>query len=301
MTHKIFVSSTYADLIPFRKKIWDEIGKLNVKIFGMEKFGARKSAPLETCLDEVSNADIFLGIISYRYGSVDRVTKRSYSQLEYEKAFALNKEILIYFMSDDALIYPSFVDIGVNASRLNNFKKILKHRHTIDTFKEPEELVIKIQDRLKELFFDLKKTRIRPKKLDCEITRFKFHNEKWIAFVGYLNGKPFEIFTGLDDPEIFPIPMRITHGKILRVKSYPGAIRYDFQYLDLYGYNKIIGGLSHMFSRHTSKYCDIITKLLQNDSDINQIAYAIDEMDLFDNNYYSKEWKEGVKKALKIK
>lgn len=204
MTHKIFVSSTYGDLIPYRKKIWDEIGKLNVRILGMEKFGARKSAPLDTCLDEVGKADIFIGIISFRYGSLDRVTKRSFSQLEYEKAFALKKEILIYFMSDDTLIYPNYVDIGINASRLNNFKKILKHRHTIDTFKDPEELAIKIHDRLMDLLSDLKKTRIRPKKLDCEITRFNFHNEKWIAFVGSLKGKPFEIFTGLDDPEIFP-------------------------------------------------------------------------------------------------
>jgi len=215
--------------------------------------------------------------------------------------FALKKEILVYFMSDDALIYPSYVDKGINATRLNTFKKILRHRHTIDTFKEPEELVIKIQDRLKDLVSNLKKTRIRPRKLDCEITRFKFNNEKWIAFVGYLNAEPFEIFTGLDDLEIFPIPKRITQGKIVKVTYDPGKISYDFQYTDLYGYTKSIGGLSHMFSKHTSKYCSIITKLLQKDTDLSQIAYVIDEMDLFDDNYYSKEWKEGVKKALKIK
>jgi hypothetical protein len=300
MQHKIFISSTFGDLIPYRKRIWDEIGKLNVKILGMEKFGARKSAPLETCLEEVGNSDIFIGIISFRFGSIDRVTIRSFSQLEYEKAYALKKEIMIYFMSDEALIYPSFVDKGINASRLINFKKILRHRHTIDTFKEPDELVIKIQERLRDLISDLVKKRIRPKKLDCEMTRFSFNNEDWIAFVGYLNDKPFEIFTGLDDPEIFPIPKSIINGNIVKVVNELGKIRYDFRYTDKYGYTKSIGGLSHIFSKHTSKYCSIITKLLQKDVELSKIADVIDDMDLFDN-FSSQEWKKGVKKALRIK
>jgi hypothetical protein len=300
MPYKIFVSSTYADLIPYRKKIWDEIGKLNVKILGMEKFGARKSAPLETCLEEVENSEIYIGIISFRYGSLDRVTKRSYSQLEYEKAYALKREILIYFLADDALVFPVHVDKGINASRLNSFKRILKYRHTIDTFKEPDDLVIKIQDRLKDIVPDLKKTRIRPKELDCEITRFNFHNENWIAFVGYLNEKPFEIFTGLDDPEIFPVPKSINKGQILKVLTKEGKVRFDLQYTDKYGYPKTIGGLNYPYIKHAQKYCSIITKLLQKDVDLLQIADAIDDMDLFDN-YSSKKWKEGVKKALKIK
>lgn len=300
MINKVFISSTYGDLIPYRKRIWEEIGKLNIKILGMEKFGARQSAPLDTCLEEVTNSDIFIGIISFRFGSLDKSTKKSFSQLEYERAYSLKKEIMIYFMSDDSLIHPIYVDKGINAGRLDSFKKTLKRRHTIDTFIDPEELVIKIQDRLKVLISNLNKTIIRPHVLDCELTRFNFHHEKWIAFVGYLNGKPFEIFTSLGDEDIFPIPKSIIHGRIIKVRDEDGKIRFDFQYTDKYGYRKNIEGLSHIFDKHVSKYCSMLTKLLQKEVKTSEIADIIDEMDQFEN-FSTNEWKRGVKKALKIK
>lgn len=299
MTHKIFISSTYGDLIPFRKRIWEEIGKLNIKILGMEKFGARQSAPLDTCLEEFTNSDIFIGIISFRFGSLDRMTKKSFSQLEYEKAYELKKEIMIYFMSDDSLIHPIYVDKGINGGRLDNFKKILKRRHTLDTFKDPEELVIKIKDRLKELIPGLTKTIIRPQIIDCEITRFNFHNEKWFAFVGYLNEKPFEIFCTLADDEIFPIPKSLIKGRIIKIRDENGKIRFDFQYTDKYGYKKNIEGMNHIFDKHLSKYCSMITKLLQKEVKISEIADLLNEMDQFEN-FSSNEWKRAVKKALKI-
>jgi hypothetical protein len=299
MTQKVFISSTYGDLIPYRKRIWEEIGKLDVKILGMEKFGARQSSPLDTCLEEVTNSDIFIGIISFRFGSLEKITKKSFSQLEYERAYALKKEIMIYFMSDDSLIHPIYVDTGINGGRLDNFKKILKRRHTFDTFKDPEELVIKIQDRLKELIPDLTKTIIRPQIIDCEISRFTFHNEKWIVFVGYLNEKPFEIFCTLADEEIFPIPKSLTKGRMIKIRDENGKIRFDFQYSDKLGYRKNIEGINHVFDKHVSKYSSMITKLLQKEVKISEIADLLDEMDQFES-FSSKEWERAVKKALKI-
>ena len=278
--------------------IWDEIGRLNVKILGMEKFGARSSAPLDTCLEEVGSSDIFIGIISFRFGSVDKATKKSFSQLEYERAYQ-KKEIMIYFMSDEALIFPTYVETGINAGRLNRFKNILKKRHTIDTFKDPEELVFKIQERLNQLLPDLKRTSIRPRAIDCEVTRFNFDKNKWLAFVGYLNQKPFEIFTTLGEEDIFPIPKSIVRGQILRTRDDKGKTRFDFQYIDRYGYKKTIGGLNHVFDKHISKYSTMISKLLQKEVPLSEIAVLIEDMDLFDR-CTSKEWKQGVKTALKI-
>jgi hypothetical protein len=68
MTQKVFISSTYGDLVPFRKKIWEDLNHLPIEILGMEKFGARKSAPLVTCLEEVTKSDIFICIIAFRFG-----------------------------------------------------------------------------------------------------------------------------------------------------------------------------------------------------------------------------------------
>jgi ribonucleoside-diphosphate reductase alpha chain len=83
----------------------------------------------------------------------------------------------------------------------------------------------------------------RPKSLDCDIIRFNNNDEKWIAFVGLMDGEPYEVFTGLTDEETLPIPKTIVKGKIIKVKDEDGTTRYDFQYTDKYGYKITMGGL----------------------------------------------------------
>ncbi|MCX6258974.1 MAG: adenosylcobalamin-dependent ribonucleoside-diphosphate reductase [Bacteroidia bacterium] len=83
----------------------------------------------------------------------------------------------------------------------------------------------------------------RPKTLDAEIVRFQNNREKWIAFIGLKDGHPYEIFTGVDDEEIFPVPKSITKGKIIKIKDEQGNSRYDFQYCDKYGYAKNFSGM----------------------------------------------------------
>ena len=299
MRLKVFISSTYTDLIPFRETVWKELDNLQIEILGMEKFGARKSAPLSTCLEEVSNSDIFIGIIGFRYGSVDKKTKKSFSQLEYEKAVELDKEILIYLMDDNALVNAKNVDTGINSNRLKKFKKVLKINHTIDSFQDPNELASKIHVRLNALLPKLVGLKDRPKALNCTVTRFTFNQRKWIAFVGYLNDKPYEIFTGVEDDEMFPIPTSIVNGTIIKNINDYGKTRFDFQYKDKYGYRNTLGGLNHVFDKHASKYTSMINKLLQKNIDYHELIDVIDEMDAFEN-FSSEDWKKGVKKALGI-
>ena len=83
----------------------------------------------------------------------------------------------------------------------------------------------------------------RPKVLDCDVIRFNINEEKWVAFVGLKESRPYEIFTGIADEEIFPIPKSIVKGKIIKIKDEDGKTRYDFQYTDKYGYKKNMGGL----------------------------------------------------------
>ncbi|HUV01772.1 MAG TPA: DUF4062 domain-containing protein [Bacteroidales bacterium] len=127
MKHKVFISSTYGDLIPYRANIWEVISKLNnITIVGMEKFGARTASSLETCLAEVAASEIYVGIIAYRYGSVDKYTGKSYTQIEYEKALALGRHILIYLFDKEGFIQPKNIDFGENAKKLAVFKNSLK-------------------------------------------------------------------------------------------------------------------------------------------------------------------------------
>ncbi|WP_192820146.1 DUF4062 domain-containing protein [Rufibacter sp. LB8] len=150
MRKTVFISSTYLDLKEERKKVWDSLEKFDVAVKGMEQFGARKTTPLETCLAEVEQSDIYVGIIGMRYGSEEPNSEKSYSQLEYEKAIERNLEILIYLIDEEnSTVKPSLIQFD-KIPKLNNFKAILKEKHTIDTFSNPQDLVSKLQRQFSE-------------------------------------------------------------------------------------------------------------------------------------------------------
>jgi len=150
MSKTVFISSTFEDLKEYREKIWDLLEKYDVDIKGMERFGARTETPLETCLAEVEQSQIYVGIIGTRYGSIDPNTGVSNTQREYEKAYEkfqeLKKEILIYIIDDEnCKVRVKFVDTGPDADKLKVFKKTLKNRHTCDSFRDEEDLIQKLK------------------------------------------------------------------------------------------------------------------------------------------------------------
>jgi ribonucleoside-diphosphate reductase alpha chain len=137
----------------------------------------------------------------------------------------------------------------------------------------------------------------RPKVLDCDIIRFNINEEKWVAFVGLKEGKPYEIFTGLADEEIFPIPRTIIKGKIIKVKEEDGRTRYDFQYTDKYGYKKTMGGLSHMFKPEFWNYAKLISGVLRHEMPIADVVNLVSSLKLDSESI--NNWKNGVERALK--
>lgn len=137
----------------------------------------------------------------------------------------------------------------------------------------------------------------RPKVLDAEIIRFNNENEKWIAFVGIMNGRPYEVFTGLADEEMFPIPKSIKKGKILKNRDENGVSRYDFQYTDKYGYKNTLGGLSHMFDQEYWNYAKFISSVLRHGMPIADVVKLISSLHLDSDNINT--WKNGVERALK--
>ena len=137
----------------------------------------------------------------------------------------------------------------------------------------------------------------RPKVLDCDIIRFNNNEEKWIAFVGLKDGKPYEVFTGLADEEIFPIPKTIIKGKIVKNKDEEGNTRYDFQYTDKYGYKNTMGGLSHMFKPEFWNYAKLISGVLRYGMPIPDVVNLIQSLRLDSESINT--WKNGVERALK--
>ncbi|MEA1885829.1 MAG: adenosylcobalamin-dependent ribonucleoside-diphosphate reductase [Bacteroidota bacterium] len=137
----------------------------------------------------------------------------------------------------------------------------------------------------------------RPRVLDADIIRFNNNDEKWIAFVGLKGGVPYEIFTGLADNEIFPIPDSIVKGKIIKTKDEDGKNRYDFQYTDKYGYKNTLGGLSHMFKPEFWNYAKLISGVLRHGMPIPNVVNLVKSLRLDSASINS--WKNGVERALK--
>ena len=137
----------------------------------------------------------------------------------------------------------------------------------------------------------------RPKVLDCDVIRFNINEEKWVAFVGLKECRPYEIFTGLADEEIFPIPKSIMKGKIIKTRDEDGKTRYDFQYTDKYGYKKTIGGLSHMFKPEFWNYAKLISGVLRHEMPIADVVNLVSSLNL--NSESINNWKNGVERALK--
>ncbi|MDP4209483.1 MAG: adenosylcobalamin-dependent ribonucleoside-diphosphate reductase [Bacteroidota bacterium] len=137
----------------------------------------------------------------------------------------------------------------------------------------------------------------RPKVLDADVIRFKNEKEEWIAFVGILDDRPYEIFTGLKDEEMFPIPKSITTGKIIKNKDEDGNTRYDFQYIDKYGYKNTLGGLSHMFNKEYWNYARLISGVLRYGMPIDGIVNLVSSLTVDSDTINT--WKNGVVRALK--
>lgn len=137
----------------------------------------------------------------------------------------------------------------------------------------------------------------RPKILDADVIRFKNGSENWVAFVGIRDGRPYEIFTGITDGDMFPIPKSIEKGFIIKIREKDGNARYDFSYTDKYGYQNTIGGLSHQFNKEFWNYAKLISGVLRHEMPIEKVINLIDSLNFDSENINS--WKAGVKRALK--
>lgn len=118
--------------------------RFKVGVRGMEQFGARSETPKETCLAEVEQCDVYVGIIAFRLGSLDPQSGKSFTQLEYDHALRLGKEILIYLADEQEARFRR-QDYDVDQSRLDEFKKILGERHVINPFSTPADLADKLK------------------------------------------------------------------------------------------------------------------------------------------------------------
>ena len=138
----------------------------------------------------------------------------------------------------------------------------------------------------------------RPQILEADVVRFQNSKEKWIAFIGLINDKPYEIFTGLaDDEDGILIPRWVNTGVIIKNRNEDGSSRYDFQYKNTRGYKTTIEGLSHKFNPEFWNYAKLISSTLRHGMPIDKIVDLINSLQLDSESINT--WKNGVVRALK--
>ena len=141
-------------------------------------------------------------------------------------------------------------------------------------------------------------TERRPEVLECDVVRFQNNKEKWVAFVGLLDGQPYEIFTGLqDDDEGIVLPKTVTKGRIIKTICPDGTKRYDFQFENKRGYKMTVEGLSEKFNKEYWNYAKLISGVLRYRMPIENVIKLVGSLQLESENINT--WKVGVTRALK--
>ena len=140
-------------------------------------------------------------------------------------------------------------------------------------------------------------TETRPSVLECDVVRFQNNKEKWVAFVGLLDGYPYEIFTGLqDDDEGIVLPKTVTKGKIIKQTNEDGTKRYDFQFENKRGYKTTVEGLSEKFNPEYWNYAKLISGVLRYRMPIDHVIKLVSSLQLQSESINT--WKNGVERAL---
>ena len=136
----------------------------------------------------------------------------------------------------------------------------------------------------------------RPKKLEADVVRFMNKKEAWLAVVGLIDGKPYEIFTGKME-DVFNLPDWVNKGWVIKNKNGKGKSRYDFQFIDKQGYRVTIEGLSRSFDKEYWNYAKLISGVLRHGMPMHEVVKLIEGLNLYDD--FINTWKNGVARALK--
>ena len=135
----------------------------------------------------------------------------------------------------------------------------------------------------------------RPKQIDCKVIRFKNEKKNWVAFVGLVNGRPYEIFTGINELDAFPIPTYVEEGTIIKVST-PEGSRYDFRYKDSYDYVNTLGGLNRIFKKEFWNYARLTSAILRENVEIQNVIKILSKLEFSDKSMNT--WQAGIIRAL---
>ena len=184
-------------------------------------------------------------------------------------------------------VYRDGSRTGVLVALSDNDKKKEKEKESGTNERQAERYIAEEEHILK-----------RPVELEADVVRFQNKKEKWIAFIGLIDGRPYEIFTGIaDDDEGIFCPKSVTKGKIIKAVGEDGVKRYDFQFINKRGFKTTIEGLSEKFNPEFWNYAKLISGVLRYGMPIPQVLKLVSSLELDSKSINT--WKMGVERALK--
>ena len=178
-------------------------------------------------------------------------------------------------------------------------KKALKpYTPECEVNKEREELLSLLDNEIYSFRPQFEITEKRPVSLECDVVKFQNKKEKWVAFVGLLDGYPYEIFTGvLDDEDGIALPKTVTKGHIIKHIDEEGNERYDFTFVNRRGYKTTVEGLSERFNKEYWNYAKLISGILRYRMPLTNVIKLVGSLQLENENINT--WANGVARALK--
>ena len=178
-------------------------------------------------------------------------------------------------------------------------KKALKpYTPECEVNKEREELLSLLDNEIYSFRPQFESTEKRPVSLECDVVKFQNKKEKWVAFVGLLDGYPYEIFTGvLDDEDGIALPKTVTKGHIIKHIDEEGNKRYDFTFVNRRGYKTTVEGLSERFNKEYWNYAKLISGILRYRMPLTNVIKLVGSLQLENENINT--WANGVARALK--
>ena len=178
-------------------------------------------------------------------------------------------------------------------------KKALKpYTSECEVNKEREELLSLLDNEIYSFRPQFEITEKRPVSLECDVVKFQNKKEKWVAFVGLLDGYPYEIFTGvLDDDDGIALPKTVTTGHIIKHIDEEGNKRYDFTFVNRRGYKTTVEGLSERFNKEYWNYAKLISGILRYRMPLTNVIKLVGSLQLENENINT--WANGVARALK--
>lgn len=241
-------------------------------------------------------ATITLGWPAEKPAPSDRLSTEAFVHQETYQPYTPERIDALYAHKESLPENKHFVEINGTETLAQIFTDI---RYTGDA---NEAMSITLSEAIRSQGFQsviaLGKKPPRPESLECDIVRFQNKKDRWVAFVGLINGRPYEIFTGiLDDDEGIMIPKSVSSGHIVRRVLKDGSRRYDFQFMNKRGYKITIEGLSERFNPEYWNYAKLISGILRYGMPLESVIALISSLQLDSDNMNT--WVSGVAKALK--